>query len=155
MRFVRESSETPSYRSPCSIPSDDRINCSSLRSQALVQTSRRKRTTSRRQKSVVPDGVTGPETNPLRNRTVLLLGFGKLLLGAEGLLGLFTTFRISTAPRRKWSDGNRIWRIHRRDDNDSKSLRFTYRHLDGLSFGRDTELKVVSPSQILDGAVFG
>ena len=41
-----------------------------------------------RNHSVVPDGVTGPETNPLRNRTVLLLGFGKLLLGAEGLLGL-------------------------------------------------------------------
>jgi hypothetical protein len=46
--------------------------------------------------SVVPDGVTGPETNPLRNRTVLLLGFGKLLLGAEGLLGLF--FMNSLAP---------------------------------------------------------
>lgn len=36
----------------------------------------------------LPDGVTSPETNPLRNRTVLLLGFGKLLLGTEGLLAL-------------------------------------------------------------------
>jgi hypothetical protein len=36
----------------------------------------------------LPDGVTGSQTDPLRNRTVLLLGFGKLLLGAEGLLAL-------------------------------------------------------------------
>jgi hypothetical protein len=38
---------------------------------------------------VVSDGVTGPETNPLGNRTVLSLSFGKLLLGAETLVALF------------------------------------------------------------------
>lgn len=37
---------------------------------------------------VVPDGVVGPEANPLRDRAVLLLRAGKLLLGAEGLVGL-------------------------------------------------------------------
>lgn len=35
---------------------------------------------------VVSDGVTGPEANPLGDRTVLLLSFGKLLLGTEGLV---------------------------------------------------------------------
>ena len=35
------------------------------------------------------DGVTGPQTNPLGDRTVLLLGFGKLLLGAETLVALY------------------------------------------------------------------
>jgi len=37
----------------------------------------------------VPDGVTGPETDPLWDRTVLLLGLGQLLLGAERLVGLW------------------------------------------------------------------
>jgi hypothetical protein len=32
---------------------------------------------------VVPDGVAGPQANPLGNGAVLLLRFGKLLLGAE------------------------------------------------------------------------
>lgn len=32
---------------------------------------------------VVPDGVAGPQANPLRDGAVLLLRFGKLLLGAE------------------------------------------------------------------------
>ena len=36
----------------------------------------------------LPDGVTGPQTNPLGDGTVLLLGFGKLLLGAETLVAL-------------------------------------------------------------------
>jgi hypothetical protein len=36
----------------------------------------------------VPDGVAGPQADPLGDRTVLLLGTSKLLLGAEGLLGL-------------------------------------------------------------------
>jgi hypothetical protein len=36
----------------------------------------------------VPDGVAGPQADPLGNGTVLLLRAGKLLLGAEGLLGL-------------------------------------------------------------------
>ena len=74
-----------------------------------------------RNHSVVPDGVTGPETNPLRNRTVLLLGFGKLLLGAEGLLGLF--FMISLAPHDHYNNPNKTWRYHRRDDNDSRGSR--------------------------------
>lgn len=40
----------------------------------------------------LPDGVTGPETNPLRDGTVLLLSFGKLLLGTETLLALYRTY---------------------------------------------------------------
>ena len=39
--------------------------------------------------SYLPDGVTGPETNPLGDRTVLSLSFGKLLLGAETLVALY------------------------------------------------------------------
>lgn len=35
-----------------------------------------------------PDGVSGSETDPLRDRAVLLLGFGKLLLGTEGFVAL-------------------------------------------------------------------
>jgi len=35
---------------------------------------------------VVADSVTGPQADPLGDGTVLLLGFGKLLLGAERLL---------------------------------------------------------------------
>lgn len=31
----------------------------------------------------IPDGVTSPQTDPLWDRSVLLLGSGKLLLGAE------------------------------------------------------------------------
>lgn len=38
--------------------------------------------------SSLPDGVASPETNPLRDGTVLLLSFGKLLLGAERLVAL-------------------------------------------------------------------
>jgi hypothetical protein len=37
----------------------------------------------------VPDGVTSSQSDPLRNRSVLLLGFRKLLLRAEGLVALF------------------------------------------------------------------
>lgn len=37
---------------------------------------------------VVPDGVVGPQANPLGDGAVLLLRFGKLLLGAERLVGL-------------------------------------------------------------------
>lgn len=39
----------------------------------------------------LPDGVVRPQANPLGNGTVLLLSFGKLLLGAEGLLALFSS----------------------------------------------------------------
>jgi len=38
--------------------------------------------------NLVPDGVTSPQADPLGNGPVLLLGLGKLLLGAESLLGL-------------------------------------------------------------------
>ena len=38
--------------------------------------------------SIVPDGVVGAQTDPLRDRAVLLLGLGQLLLGAERLVGL-------------------------------------------------------------------
>lgn len=41
------------------------------------------------------DGVTGPQANPLRDGTVLLLSFGKLLLGTETLLALFESINIS------------------------------------------------------------
>lgn len=46
--------------------------------------------------SSLPDGVASPETNPLRDGTVLLLSFGKLLLGAERLVALFHISSIST-----------------------------------------------------------
>jgi len=36
--------------------------------------------------SIVPNGVTGSEADPLRNGAVLLLGFRKLLLGTERLV---------------------------------------------------------------------
>lgn len=36
----------------------------------------------------VPDGVVCPQSNPLWDWAVLLLRFGELLLGAEGLVGL-------------------------------------------------------------------
>lgn len=38
--------------------------------------------------SIVPDGVVGAQTDPLRDGTVLLLRLGELLLGAERLVGL-------------------------------------------------------------------
>lgn len=37
----------------------------------------------------VPDGVTSSETDPLRDRSVLLLRLGELLLRAERLVALF------------------------------------------------------------------
>ena len=36
----------------------------------------------------VPDGVAGSQADPLGDRAVLLLSFGKLLLGAERLVAL-------------------------------------------------------------------
>ena len=39
--------------------------------------------------AIVPDGVAGLEANPLRNRPVLLLRLGELLLRAERLVGLY------------------------------------------------------------------
>jgi len=40
-------------------------------------------------RSAVPDGVTGPQSDPLRDGPVLLLGSRELLLRAEGLMALF------------------------------------------------------------------
>lgn len=37
---------------------------------------------------IVPDGVTSPETDPLRDRAVLLLRLGELLLRTERLVAL-------------------------------------------------------------------
>ena len=54
---------------------------------------------------VVPDGVASPEADPLGNRAVLLLSFGKLLLGAEGLVGLLNVSR--TLARERTSDAYR------------------------------------------------
>lgn len=39
--------------------------------------------------AIVPDGVVGPQANPLGDGTVLLLGLCKLLLGLESLVALF------------------------------------------------------------------
>lgn len=36
----------------------------------------------------LPDGVASAQANPLRDGTVLALGFSKLLLGAETLVAL-------------------------------------------------------------------
>lgn len=36
----------------------------------------------------LPDGVASAQTNPLGDGAVLTLSFGKLLLGAEGLVAL-------------------------------------------------------------------
>lgn len=38
--------------------------------------------------SNAPDSVASSKSNPLRNRAVLLLGLGKLLLGTERLVAL-------------------------------------------------------------------
>ena len=35
-----------------------------------------------------PDGIARAQTDPLRDGTILLLGFGQLLLRAEGFVGL-------------------------------------------------------------------
>lgn len=37
----------------------------------------------------VPNRVSSPQSDPLGNRAILFLGFGKLLLRAEGFVGLF------------------------------------------------------------------
>ncbi len=37
----------------------------------------------------IPYGIASSQTNPLRDGTVLFLRFGKLLLGPEGLVGLW------------------------------------------------------------------
>lgn len=47
------------------------------------------------------DGVASPQTNPLGDGTVLLLSFGKLLLGTETLLALFDFINISDRRSKK------------------------------------------------------
>ena len=47
---------------------------------------------SEREGETQPNGVPSPETDPLRDRAVLLLSFCKLLLGTEGFLALFFFF---------------------------------------------------------------
>lgn len=41
-----------------------------------------------RKKRDAPDRIPSAQSDPLRNRPVLLLGFGELLLRAEGFVGL-------------------------------------------------------------------
>lgn len=81
----------------------------------------------------LPDGVAGAQTDPLGDGAVLTLSFGKLLLGAEGLVALcgkltlkfcFSVFRVLTGERKTAkmahvffeNGGNRV---------------VTYRHLEG------------------------
>lgn len=58
----------------------------------------------------LPDGVTSPQTNPLRDRTVLLLRSGKLLLGAERLMALLV------------SDVS-VFVVHTQNDHEDPNLR--------------------------------
>lgn len=49
-----------------------------------------------------PDRIPSPQSNPLRNRTILLLGARKLLLRAEGFVALFVISKqlmLAIAPR--------------------------------------------------------
>lgn len=57
--------------------------------QLCISRSRVGRTERIEKKVNLPDVVVGPQTNPLGDRTVLLLSFGKLLLGTETLVALF------------------------------------------------------------------
>lgn len=65
----------------------------------------------------LPDGVAGAQTNPLGDGAVLTLSFGKLLLGAEGLVALWTR-----------GESARIILLSTR----SEYCGVTNRHLDGL-----------------------
>jgi hypothetical protein len=65
----------------------------------------------------LPDGVAGAQTNPLGDGAVLTLSFGKLLLGAEGLVALLTQ-----------GESAEIILLSKR----SKYCGVTNRHLDGL-----------------------
>ena len=48
--------------------------------------------------SIVPDGVVRSQTDPLGNWAILLLSFGKLLLGSEGLVALHFV-RLDISPQ--------------------------------------------------------
>ena len=45
--------------------------------------------------SVLPDGIASTKTNPLRDGAILFLSFRKLLLRAEGFVGLWTSNFVS------------------------------------------------------------
>jgi len=47
---------------------------------------------------IVPDGVTSSQSDPLRDRSVLLLGSRELLLRTEGLVALQFKYIISMLP---------------------------------------------------------
>ena len=66
--------------------------------QLCISRSRVGRTERIEKKVNLPDVVVGPQTNPLGDRTVLLLGFGKLLLGAETLVALYEKKNLSQQP---------------------------------------------------------
>ena len=52
---------------------------------------------------IIPYRIASPQTNPLRDRTVLLLCFCKLLLGPEGLVGLCSLYQhCIRSPREPW-----------------------------------------------------
>lgn len=47
---------------------------------------------------IVPDGVVGPQADPLGDGTVLLLGLGQLDLGPETLVALFVMKKCDGQP---------------------------------------------------------
>lgn len=49
----------------------------------------------RREGEIVPDGVTGSQSNPLWNWSVLLLGSGELNLRTERLVTLYRDYLVS------------------------------------------------------------
>ena len=56
----------------------------------------------------VPDSISSPKSNPLRDGTVLFLRFGKLLLRAEGFVGLPSLVVSNVFPI--WSYGlEKMW----------------------------------------------
>jgi hypothetical protein len=104
---------------------------------------------------VVPDGVASAETNPLRNRAVLLLSLGKLLLGLEGLVALWESvsalIRRHCCPRETSPTSVRAGSIRRGGEGDCRAsngtrgnasrerLEYggTNRHFDGVVAIRD------------------
>ena len=56
----------------------------------------------------LPDGVTCSEPNPLRNRPVLTLGFGKLALGAERFVTLSVEGAVKCQLSDRWNVETRV-----------------------------------------------
>jgi hypothetical protein len=82
-----------------------------------------------RENGCLPDGVSGPQADPLWNGTILLLRFGKLLLGAEGFVALDVRGPVSEEqPVRREDEGKTERTLHRRYMDSGK----TYRHLGDL-----------------------